>query len=206
MSGIETSSAPLVDQAVGDDALAIRNGQIVRSRVGVAPAIAARFTGNPAAYVPARADLLVLKTDVEPNQVFVTTGTTAGALFLLTEGLAFLGRTQTYTRAQQVALVSLTDAATIATDASLSNVFAVTLAGNRTLGAPTNVVGGGTYLWIITQDATGGRTLAYADAFKFPGGNAPALSTAANAVDLLTCVANGSNSLLCTLANPGGFA
>lgn len=86
MSGIETSIAPLVDQQVGDDTIAIRDGQIVRSRVQASIAIAARFTGNPAAYVPARADLLVLKTDVEPNQLYRTTGTTAGALILVGGG------------------------------------------------------------------------------------------------------------------------
>jgi hypothetical protein len=204
MSGIETSIAPLVNQQVGDDTIAIRSGQIVRSRVQASPAIAARFTGNPAAYVPARADLLVLKTDVEPNELYRTTGATAGALILMTEGLAFLGRTQTYTRAQQVASAGLTDAATIATNASLSNVFTVTLGGNRTLGAPTNVVSGGTYLWVITQDGTGSRTLAYDAVFKFPGGTDPVLSTAGASVDLLTCVANGADSLLCNLTK--GFA
>jgi hypothetical protein len=107
-------------------------------------------------------------------------------------------RTQAYNRAQRVASVGLTDGATIATDASLSNVFTVTLAGNRTLGAPTNLGAGGTYLWIISQDSTGSRTLAYNSVFKFPAGSLPTLSTAANAVDALTCVHNGS-ILLCSL-------
>ena len=40
------------------------------------------------------------------------------------------------------AAVTLTDAATIATDASLGNLFRVTLGGNRTLGNPTNPVDG----------------------------------------------------------------
>ena len=101
-------------------------------------------------------------------------------------------------RSQVVAIVSLTDAATIATNDSQGNVFTVTLGGNRTLGAPTNLGSGGTYLWIVTQDGTGSRTLAYNSIFKFPGGTAPALTTAANAVDVLTCVYNGS-VLLCNL-------
>jgi len=107
-------------------------------------------------------------------------------------------RAQAYSKAQRVASVALTDAATIATDASASNVFTVTLGGNRTLGAPTNLGAGGTYLWIITQDGTGSRTLSYNSVFKFPGGTAPTLTTAANAVDALTCVHNGT-ILLCSL-------
>lgn len=118
-----------------------------------------------------------------------------------TYAVAATNRAQTYNKTQVVSSVALTDAATIATDAEASNVFTVTLGGNRTLGAPTNLGygwSGGTYLWIITQDGTGSRTLAYNSVFKFPGGTAPTLTTAANAVDVLTCVNHGS-ILLCNL-------
>ena len=92
---------------------------------------------------------------------------------------------QTFTAAQRGAYVTLTDAATIATDLSLGNQFQVTLGGNRTLGAPTNVVAGQSGVIRVVQDATGSRTLAYNSVFKFPGGTAPTLTTAANSVDLL---------------------
>jgi hypothetical protein len=62
---------------------------------------------------------------------------------------------------------SLTDAATIATDASLSNRFRVTLEGNRTLGNPTNASDGQQIVWEIIQDAVGGRTLAFDTKFVF---------------------------------------
>jgi hypothetical protein len=42
------------------------------------PPKAVTFTGDPAAYVPAVAGILVLKTDVTPNQLYRTTGTAAG--------------------------------------------------------------------------------------------------------------------------------
>lgn len=87
---------------------------------------------------------------------------------------------------------ALADAATVATDASLGNVFTVTLGGNRTLGAPTNLAAGATYLWRITQDGGGSRTLAYNAAFKFPGGLAPVLTTAAGSIDIISGVSNGS--------------
>src|SRR5512142_3555486 len=41
-----------------------------------------------------------------------------------------------FTKAVSPSVVALTDATTIAVDASLGNDFSVTLGGNRTLGAP----------------------------------------------------------------------
>ena len=92
---------------------------------------------------------------------------------------------QNFTAAQRGSYVTLTDAATVAIDLSLGNHFQVTLAGNRTLGAPTNVVAGQSGVIRVVQDGTGSRTLAYNSVFKFPGGTAPTLTTTANAVDLL---------------------
>lgn len=94
---------------------------------------------------------------------------------------------------------TLSDATTIATDCNNGNVHTVTLTDNRTLGAPTNLKDGATYIWIIKQDATGSRTLAYNAVFKFPGGDIPVLSTAANSVDILTGVSDGTN-IYCSLA------
>ena len=92
---------------------------------------------------------------------------------------------QMFGASQGVTPVGLTDGATIATDGALSNIFTVTLAGNRTLSNPTNLVAGKYYTWVITQDATGTRTLAFGSGFKFPGGTAPTLTTAANSVDII---------------------
>ena len=98
---------------------------------------------------------------------------------------AKLNVVQAYSKAQRGTPVTLTDSATVATDLSLANNFEVTLGGNRTLGAPTNVVAGQSGVIRVVQDATGSRTLAYNSVFKFPGGTAPTLTTTANAVDLL---------------------
>ena len=54
------------------------------------------------------------------------------------------------------AVFGLTDAATIATDASKGNHFTVTLGGNRTLGAPTNPTNGQRCTWEIIQPGSGG--------------------------------------------------
>lgn len=83
--------------------------------------------------------------------------------------------------------VPLTDAATIATDASKGNRFSVTLGDNRTLGAPTNPGGDGNMiLYRITQDGTGNRTLAYNGIFRFSTDLvSPTLSTGAGEMDYL---------------------
>ena len=89
----------------------------------------------------------------------------------------------------------LTDAASVATDLSLSNNFSVTLGGNRTLANPTNIVAGQSGSIFITQDGTGSRTLAYGSYFKFVGGTAPVLSTAAASVDRLDYVVASSTQI-----------
>lgn len=91
--------------------------------------------------------------------------------------------------------VALTDIPTIALDASQSELYTVTLAGNRILANPTNLQSGQVFRLQVKQDATGSRTLSYqatAGIFTWPGGTAPTLSTGANAVDLLTFVYDGT--------------
>ncbi len=92
---------------------------------------------------------------------------------------------QTFTAAQRGAYVTLTDAATVAVDMSLGNQFQVTLGGNRTLDAPTNVVAGQSGVIRVVQDGSGSKTLGYNSVWKFAGGTVPTLTTTANAVDLL---------------------
>jgi len=84
-----------------------------------------------------------------------------------------------------VPVTSLTDAASIAIDMGVGNNFAFTLGGNRTLEAPTNSTAGQTGYIYITQDGTGGRTLAFNNAYIFVSGTAPTISTAAGAKDML---------------------
>lgn len=104
--------------------------------------------------------------------------------------------------ADAAALVGLTDAATIAVDLAAGTNFIVTLAGNRTLGAPSGAKPGMSGTILIKQDATGSRTLAYNTAWK-PFGSTPALSTAASAVDLLTWLVEDTGKVRFTLAKGG---
>lgn len=98
---------------------------------------------------------------------------------------------------------ALTDAASLALDASLSDNWRVTLGGNRTLANPTNPIDGQVLNLRIIQDATGGRTLAYGSAFKFPGGSPPVLSTAANARDFLSAQYDATNATWYAVLNKG---
>lgn len=96
------------------------------------------------------------------------------------------------------ALQALTDAATIAVDMSYAN-FSLTLGGNRTLGAPTNLTAGQSGVITVRQDATGSRTLAYAWPYVFPGGAPPTLSTAKFATDQLNYFVSSYSTGTCTM-------
>ena len=80
-----------------------------------------------------------------------------------------------------------------------ANTFVVTLAGNRTLGLPSPVPPGQSGMIYIYQDGSGSRTLAYVSTWCFAGGEAPTLSTAAAAVDMLAYSVRTSTAIDATL-------
>ena len=117
----------------------------------------------------------------------VTDPTADRTITLPNESLTVAGRNvaQSFTAAQRGSITALTDGATITPDLAAANNYSVTLGGNRTLANPTNQTAGQSGVIVITQDGTGGRTLAFGSNWKFPGGTAPTLTTAASAVDVL---------------------
>lgn len=104
---------------------------------------------------------------------------------------------------------ALTDAATIAVDASLNDFFRVVLGGNRTLGNPTNVPGAGQtqmLLFEIRQDGTGSRTLALDTNYRLGADiTAVTLSTAANKTDYLGVRYNVTDSKWDVIAFVKGY-
>lgn len=90
---------------------------------------------------------------------------------------------------------TLTDGATIDWNLSTEQVAKVTLAGNRTLNAPTNQQAGAFYSLAIIQDGTGSRTLTFNSAYKFTGAVAPVLTTTASAKDIIIFKSDGTNLL-----------
>lgn len=97
-------------------------------------------------------------------------------------------RTQSYDR------VTLTDAATINWDMSLSPSAIVSLSANRTMGNPTNVKAGNWYTLRVYHSGAP-RTLAWSSYWKFGGNGAPALSTVAGRYDVLTFYAHTTTAL-----------
>ena len=102
-------------------------------------------------------------------------------------------KAQEFTKTQNFNATTLTDAATIAWDTSSNQVTSVELGGNRTFGAPTNLVDGGVYVLMVKQDSTGSRTGTWNAVFKWTAGRTPTLTTAASAKDIFTFLSDGTN-------------
>lgn len=96
---------------------------------------------------------------------------------------------------------ALTSGTTVNTDAALGTHFTLVLAHNATLANPTNLVHGTYYRWRIKQDGTGSRTLAYGTKFKWAGGTAPTLSTAAGKVDTIQGMYDATDDTLAMTAS-----
>ena len=104
------------------------------------------------------------------------------------------------------AVVVLTDASTIAVDASLGNDFRVTLGANRTMGNPANPTDGQQIIFQITQGTGGSATITWGSSFEFSAGvPQPTLSTAAGQTDLLGFIYNAANGTWLLAAFVNGF-
>jgi len=125
------------------------------------------------------------------------TADTATGVLTINGGLAF-GSSATC----EAAIQALTDGSTITINFNSGIHYSVTLGGNRTLGNPQNITSslGQSGSIFITQDGTGGRTLAFHADFKFVGGTAPTLSTAAGAVDRIDYILKEANTVHCAVS------
>lgn len=93
------------------------------------------------------------------------------------------------------ALVTLTDAATIAIDQSTGLNFTVTITASRTLGAMTNAKAGSSGVIVVKQDGAGGWSLSYNAVYKFQGGSAVAIDTTATRTSLLSYFVEDSSNI-----------
>ena len=127
------------------------------------------------------------------NATSISTGTLNNARLPSTISVSTLTVTGSVSIAQaNVVNITLTDASTINWNTALGQIATVTLGGNRTVAAPTNLKVG-TYILHVIQDGTGNRTLTWNSVFKWTGGFAPVLSTAANARDVFSFISDGTN-------------
>lgn len=153
-------------------------------------------TQSPGVIVPdgTRVLLLALGTEVVSVQADA-----AGAVSLATNSAqlggvaaaeyARLAVHQDWTRGQAVNFVNSGDVTgSVSLNAEQSNNFRLRLTGNITLTLPTNLKNGQTLNLLLVQDAAGNKTLTLSGNWRTPGGSQFVLSTAANAVDLLSAV------------------
>lgn len=91
------------------------------------------------------------------------------------------------------AVVVLTDQATIAWNTAQGQVAEVTLTASRTMGAPSNVINGRTYLLMVIQGGTGSYAITWNAVFKWRGGTVPTGTATVGAVDIYSFVARGGN-------------
>jgi len=98
-----------------------------------------------------------------------------------------------FTAQQYFGNVALTDGATISWAANTAQVATFTfVSSNRTMGAPTGLVSGAYYGLAVIQNG-GSNTLTWNSVFKWAGGTAPTLSTAAGAKDYFVFRTDGTN-------------
>jgi hypothetical protein len=129
------------------------------------------------------------------GEQFATLGTAAFKNIGTSGGtVPLLNTANTFSKAQTFDVVPLEDAASIAWDWSLGPIAKVTLTDNRALAAPTGTNGkAGTWSLFIRQDDVGSRLLTLDPVYLPPGGEAIELSTDPNALDILTCITDGTS-------------
>lgn len=108
---------------------------------------------------------------------------------------SLLGKNLHIEKAAVADIVSLTDAASISISLNDGQNFAVQLGGNRTLESPTNCVPGQVGSIFVIQDGTGSQTLSFGSNWKFIGGTAPTLSTAASSIDRIDYITYTSTAV-----------
>jgi hypothetical protein len=153
---------------------------------GAAPLTSPALTGTPTAPTASGGN----NTTLIATTAFVTTAVateTSRAETAETAKAPLAGAT--FTGYLAPAVVTLTDASTIAVNAALGNDFRVTLGGSRTMGAPSNPVDGQDITFMITQPASGGPdTVTWTSGtggYSFGASSAPTLSTGASATDMV---------------------
>ena len=216
-STITTGTAPLVVASTTN--VANLNASSLSGATFAAPGSIGSSTAGSGAFTTLSATgVTTLSAGTVSDPALTTSGdTNTGMFFPAADTIAFVeGGTEviridsssnvgigTTTPAAKLAVVgtgysptiTITDGATLSWDTSLGQVAQVTLGGNRTFDAPTNLVDGGFYSLLIIQDGTGSRTISWNAVFDFAGGTAPTLSTAAGAKDLITWRSDGTNML-----------
>jgi hypothetical protein len=133
-------------------------------------------------------------------------GAAGGSVLAQATATPAAAATTVETGALAPAVVMLTDAPTIAVDASLGNDFRVTIAASRTMGTPANSSDGQQIIFQVTQGGSGSCLITWASGYEFSTGlPQPALSTTAGQTDLLGFVYNAIKGMWLLAAFVNGF-
>ena len=79
-----------------------------------------------------------------------------------------------------------------------ANNFSMTLTGSLTLNNPTNITAGQSGAIFITQDGTGGRTVAFGSYWSFADGTAPTITATASAKSVLLYTCRTTTDIFCS--------
>jgi len=116
--------------------------------------------------------------------------------FVRDDGLVTTTGIQVVTKAHTSGVVTLSDGATPALDASLGNTFLLTAAGNRTIAVPTNPTSG-QKITIVHKASGGARTLSLntgAGGFRFGTDITALTSTTSGLTDYIGAIYNSADS------------
>lgn len=149
----------------------------------------ADINGKPTTFAPSAHNHAVSDLTDAGTAASKDTGTSGN-------NVPLLDGANTWSGAQRGALVALSAVSNDVTpDFALANNFTLTMGGLWTLKLPSNIVAGQAGSIFVEQDGTGNRTLAYDAQYKFVDGEAPVLSTAANAKDRLDYIVRSATEI-----------
>ena len=191
--------AGTIGSASDTDAIAISSGGVVTfSASANSPAISSDAFGIPITLNSTdgssnAGDNIVQEAGSDENDRMLYEDATLDDIATMSShGITFTGN-RIQVGASSSDVTTLTDQAIITPDFGASANFAVTLAGNRTLANPLNLVAGQSGSIFVTQDGTGSRTLSFGAKFHFVGGTAPTMTTTASAVDRVDYVVKSTD-------------
>ena len=126
------------------------------------------------------------------NQVAISTGGATAAVFGATNSIK--NRTYFEKAVNHYPVVNASVSGTYSVDMSASNVFNLTLTGNTTLDYSNQSEG--SYILLVKQDGTGGRSLSFTSGGKFIGATAVSIGTASNAKSVIQLIHIGTQSIV----------
>ena len=184
-------------EVVGDDSsgttFSAKNGDNIKIAGGtnITTAVSGDTVTITGAAIPSIGDLTFTGSTISAPSNGDLTLTTAGT------GIIDLNDTVRFNAGYKEDINALTSSSTITVDCSVASTHKVTLTSNTEFNI-SNLPTGGSVTLLITQDGGGTNTASFgtdgSTAVKFAGGT-PTLSTAGNAIDVVTIFNDGTSKI-----------